>query len=214
MANAPLVVITGAPSSGKTTQVDKLLDAFGTHVQKLDLNRLLKSKVDEYPIIKQLIQKGKLKTQMPVEISAMILSEAIQNGESKFNLFYRGPASVEEAKAFPKPNLVIVLNMPDKETIIERVANRRVDETTGKTYHLVNDREEINRLGIRSRLTQRFGDDRELLSQRLKRYDEKMESVINYYQQTTQVAIVDGQRSVEEVFQEVYELVKSVFNTH
>lgn len=212
-----LVVITGPPSSGKTTQCDLLLDYLKNvqHItcEKIDLDKLLKVKQDQYPIIKQLRQQGKLKTKLPSHITREIMKDHLRQSNVDVMLFYRGPSTLEEAHVLPNPDIVIILDMSDRESMIQRAFMRRVDLQTGKTYNLVKDHDEIEKLGIRDRLTRRLGDDRELFTQRLERHEQRMHSIFAYYETTTKVVHIDGQRDYLHVFNDVKDTVLDLLST-
>jgi adenylate kinase family enzyme len=206
----PTVVMAGPPSSGKTTQCDMLhefLNNSNIKCEQLSVTQLIHDKQDQIPIIKELRMKGKLKTQLSTQITQQILEDHLRTCTSEVILFYRGPSTVEEALIFPKIDLLIVLEMKDREEMIQRVCMRRVDQQTGKTYHLIKDSAEIDRLGILDRLTCRFGDDRELFERRLDRHEQRMAPIIEHYRDITEVKFVDAQRDIEQVFADVRDLV-------
>ncbi len=156
--------------------------------------------------IQKLIQSGKLHSSVTLETietvwnyyyggekkKPQVTDECDENTsqgtvKTKLFLYYGGPSTVEEAsKLFIKPDLVIVLDCPNEQMLIDRVIHRRVDTVTGHTYHLINDRSLLQELGLlndRSRLRCRLGDDELLFRQRLMRYRKRSEPIIHFYEQ-------------------------------
>ncbi|KAL0482605.1 adenylate kinase [Acrasis kona] len=208
--NTPkIIVITGPPSSGKTTQCSLVLDEL-KYLHRLDFDKLLKSKQNEYPIIKELRDRGKLKSGIPADVVKSIFDEYVSNKtEEDAILFYRGPSTVDEAVLLPTPQLFIVLSI-DTNTAIQRASTRRVDEVSGVTYNLIHDEQKIKELGIAHRLKKRFGDDSDLLKARIERHKARMELIVEYYSNKTVVETINGNAPQKDITEKIIELVNKI----
>lgn len=107
------------------------------------------------------------------------------------------------------PNLFIVLQADENE-LLKRVTNRRIDPVSGETYHLINNPPKDEH--VRKRLICRIGDTKELFLARLKRYKERHEPVISFYEKMDLVRRIDAGKSMEEVFAECCKAIEEVIN--
>jgi adenylate kinase len=104
-------------------------------------------------------------------------------------------------------DLVIVLEIPEEETV-RRLSARRLDPETGKIYNLITDLppKEIDV----EKLTQREDDKPEAIRKRLSLYRERTEPLIEEMKKVIKVVEIDGQRSIEEISKEIVEVVEKL----
>lgn len=223
------IVLIGCPGSGKTTQCEKLVYHFTPdQCFKYEMGALLKqfceqqqvkeeeeeeSIVEAKQLINQLIKRGKLKTQVPVHVIETVWNHVLTHQvpkTTKICLYYGGPMTVEEAqRLIIKPHLVIVLECPSHaggdQILVDRVCHRRIDALTGKTYHLINDRhvlQQLNILNDSTRLRCRLGDDEMFFRQRLTRFKQRSEPILQFYEQVlgrSRVLRIDATQSVDHI---------------
>jgi adenylate kinase family enzyme len=236
------VVLMGCPGGGKTTQVEKLLELWDGISVQYEMGSLMKKYCSELGNttilgslsvdgdieetrnrrhIYELIQRGKLRTQTPVELIEMVWKRFISTLSPNIRLcvYYGGPGSLEEAKRMIfKPDLVLVLHTSerDEQILIDRVCHRRIDVLTGRTYHLINDRELLQELNIwdnAERLKCRLGDDEILFKQRLVRYRNRSEPIIQFYESVLgkdSVIRIDATQSREHVHNQIKHYVNQL----
>jgi adenylate kinase family enzyme len=230
------LVLMGSPGSGKTTQCDKLLSIYQNNSVKYEMGTLLKQYATEESIldnetkstITQLINVGKLKSQVPTEIIETVQKHYLNNHtlsqhKQTNNLFiyYNGPMTLQETqRCIIVPDIVIVLQCEDEGVLIDRVCNRRVDTVTGQTYHLVKDKDILTRMNIindKQRLRCRLGDDEILFRSRLGRYRKRSEPILEFYREqigSDNVIVINADQTEQVIHSQIVQLVnQKLFTT-
>lgn len=99
---------------------------------------------------------------------------------------------------------VVLIDVPD-DVLIDRLAGRLVHPGSGRAYHVVADPPE--RSGVDDATgepLEKRDDDREpVVRDRLRVYHEHAPKVVEHYRNRGQLIIVDGNRSVDQVFQAI-----------
>ena len=100
----------------------------------------------------------------------------------------------------------MLLDVP-REEVINRLSGRRVSLATGATYHVVNNPpDQEGRCDVDgSELIQRVDDRVEVVCERLFVYQGQTEPLIEYYRKRGILVEIDGQGSVQQVFDRVVE---------
>jgi adenylate kinase len=174
------VVLLGAPGSGKGTQADRIVAAFGLpHISTGDILRAAVAAGTQLGAqAQQYMQAGKL---VPDEVVIGITRERL--------------AELDELLAAAGRALthVIVLDVPEEE-LIERLSGRRTCRQCGKGYHIKFD--PPKQPGVcdvcGGELYQRADDNEETVRNRLVVYGEQTEPLIDYYARKGLVSTVSG----------------------
>jgi adenylate kinase len=168
------------------------------------------------------MDKGEL---LPDELVVDLIMTRLKEPDAQEGFILDGfPRTVPQAEALDdalkaadrKLTAVIVIEVPD-EDLIERLSGRRVNPTTGRTYHVKYDppkHEGVDDVDG-TKLIQRDDDKPETIANRLKVYHEQTSPVIGYYEaENTEnkalVRRVDGTREPDEVYRHIRALVATV----
>jgi adenylate kinase len=178
------IVLLGAPGSGKGTLAKQLKDKWGySLITTGDILRTEKNSDSEIgKQIKNLIGKGNL---VPDELINQIIEKEIPKTKEPFILdgFPRTVPQGEFLDKITDVNLVIYLEVTD-ETIQERILER------GKT----SGREDDQSVDI--------------IQRRIKQFKEETFPLIDFYKAKKVLTYVDGDQSIEEVFEMVENILR------
>ncbi len=177
------IILFGPPGSGKGTQSEKLIAAYG--LKHLSTGDLLRSEIaNKTPLgieAKTIMDKGQL---VPDEVVVGMISSALENNpQAKGFLFDGFPRTTAQSEALDKllklknTEIGVVLAMDvSEEELVKRLLNRGL--TSGRS-------DDTNETVIRARI---------------KEYQDKTTVVANYYGQFNKVVHLKGEGTVEEIF--------------
>lgn len=177
------LILFGPPGSGKGTQSEKLMAKFG--LKHLSTGDLLRSEIANQTILgleaKKLMDQGQL---VPDEVViGMIRSALANNPQAKGFLFDGFPRTRAQSEALDALlatynaaiNVVLALQVSEEE-LIKRLLNRGL--TSGRSD---DSKEDV----IRARIIE---------------YHSKTSAVADYYNQFKKVVLVQGEGTVDEIF--------------
>ena len=177
------IILFGPPGSGKGTQSEKLIAAYG--LIHLSTGDLLRSEIKKQTPLgleaKSIMDRGQL---VPDEVVVGMISSALEaNPQAKGFLFDGFPRTVAQSEALDKLlklknteiGVVLALDVSEEE-LVKRLLNRGL--TSGRS-------DDNNEAVVRARIIE---------------YHEKTSVVANYYSQFDKVVHVKGEGSVEEIF--------------
>ena len=177
------IILFGPPGSGKGTQSEKLITAYG--LKHLSTGDLLRSEISRQTPLgleaKSIMDRGQL---VPDEVVVGLISSALEsNPEAKGFLFDGFPRTVAQSEALDKLlhlknteiGVVLALEVGEEE-LVGRLLNRGL--TSGRS-------DDTNESVIRARI---------------KEYQDKTTVVADYYSRYSKVVKVKGEGSVEEIF--------------
>ena len=212
------LVIFGPPGAGKGTQSKYILSKYNLY--QLSTGELLRNE-----IIK--------KTKIGVEISAkmnsgqlvsdQIVSDLIETFISNINyknrLIFDGyPRNEYQAnnlnnllkKYDQKIDLVLKLNV-SLDVIKKRIAGRSVCTICGKIYNEFFNPAPTNTDCCASKFLQKRSDDTlDVAISRYKTYEKNIEPVINFYQESKLLKVINGETSIGEISNEISALIDSI----
>lgn len=203
------LVLLGSPGAGKGTQVERLKS-------KLDLVQigtgdLLREAVKERTLLGQkaenLIKEGKL---VPDDVVIELLENRIKEEKKGFildgfprNLFQA--KKLDEILKRENKRLALVINLEVKESVvIERLSSRLVCSGCGRIYskeNLGNSSSTCSVCG--ASLFQRDDDNAEVIKERIRIYLKHIYPLIDYYRKKKVLYNVQGEKSAQEVCQEI-----------
>jgi adenylate kinase len=205
-ASGVRLVLLGKPGAGKGTQAALLSQHYGVeHLSTGDVFRAAVAQGTPTGLeVKHYMDTGEL---VPDEIVIRVVDEHFAAGgplEDGFILdgFPRTLVQAEELEqvlADHPLDLVLDIEVPT-ETILDRIAGRRVCANCGATYH-VNNRPEVNWTCdvCGGEVVQRDDDTEEAVAKRLEVYARQTVPIIDFYRNLGKLVVVDGVGNGDEV---------------
>lgn len=180
------LVLVGIQGAGKSTQGNLLAEKYGIpylssgHV----FREMAKEKTSLGRFLKETLNAGFL---VPDEKTVDIVMEYLSKPEYNNGFILDGfPRTVPQAEAFQQftkgKEITILIDVSDKEALW-RISGR------------VSDREDETLQAIRKRINL---------------FHEKTSKVLDYYAERKHLAVVDGEKTVEEVFDQIIEKIESI----
>ncbi|MDP6415887.1 MAG: adenylate kinase [Gammaproteobacteria bacterium] len=196
---ATYLVMIGPPGAGKGTQASRLSEKLGlAHVSTGDIFRdNIRNKTELGTRVKELLENGTL---VPDELTIALVRDRLQQPDCRTGAVLDGfPRTPAQAAALDsmlayqglRVNVAPYISLDD-EAVIERLAGRRTDRRTGKTYHLKFDPPPAD-----AELEQRPDDNEETVQHRLGEYYENTAPLLDYYSERGVLQQFDGELSID-----------------
>ncbi|NOQ96632.1 MAG: adenylate kinase [Calditrichae bacterium] len=211
------LILFGAPGVGKGTQAKLISKNF--NIPQISTGEMLRDAVkDETDLGKKaslLMNQGKL---VPDEIMLELIKERISHQDCETGFILDGfPRTIAQAKGLDKlfyelqlPDVICIeINVPDEE-IINRLVSRRLCEQCGTDYNLITNPPPENMRCDKcgGNIIQRKDDSEETISNRLNVYLAQTAPLKEYYQRKGAFFSIDGLRSIEEVRDDIFGILK------
>ena len=218
-----IIIMLGAPGTGKGTVAGKLQDKLGfTQVSTGDIFRKnIKEGTELGKLADSYISKGNL---VPDDVTIKIIEDRLNEPDVENGIILDGfPRTVKQAEVLDKiltkkgkkVDKVINLTTPEEE-IIERIVNRRVcsNQECKAIYNIVLNPPKVegkcDKCG--SELVTRKDDNEETVRARLKNYFEQTAPLVEYYENkgnlVTEVVSKSINRLGEDVANDIVEQLK------
>ncbi len=210
----PILLIFGPIGSGKGTQAELLVEAFG--IVHITLGDLLREQVaangPNAQIIQEYMSKGDL---VPFDIVDEIVRQRLENPDVEKGMVFDGyPRALPQAKTLVKMlaakgkkiSKVISIKL-DTNLIIERLNNRRTCPKCRSIYNVVSDPPKVAGICDKcgTKLIQRTDDlELEAIHERMKVYMEETLPVLKYFGEMDLVEEFDGSLSINELHDKIY----------
>lgn len=204
------IILLGPQGSGKGTQARLICEKFklnyfesGAYLRKIaERNETVKSALASG----QFVPDKEMTSYLTAFLDAKhlyndILFDGFPRNQDQY-LFLKGWLIQKQVKI----DLGIVLEISEKETI-RRLEGRRLDPETGKIYNLITDSLPID-IDL-SKLIQREDDRPEAINKRLELYKINTEKLISEMEKDTKIIRVNGERAVDEIFNELVEIINN-----
>lgn len=206
------IVLMGPPGAGKGTQAERIAKKFELlHISTGDMFReAVKEGTTMGKKAKEYMDKGTL---VPDEIVVGIVKERLSKPDCAGGVLLDGfPRTVEQAEALDEVmrelgmDLDAVLSIDvDEEELVTRLTGRRVCSNCGTTYHIKFNPPKVRNIcdHCGGELYQRGDDTVETVKERLDVYKKQTFPLIEYYQRKGLFISVDGNKDIDQVFEEV-----------
>jgi len=212
------IVLLGAPGSGKGTQSQLLVQAYGVpQISTGDLLREAVSKATELGRkAKAAMDAGKLVDDDTV--LGMIRERLAQPDAQKGFILDGFPRNIVQAEALETLleelghplQAVILLNL-DLGILFKRLTGRRICEGCGRVFNIYSSPAgtppHCDKCGDKSRLIQRPDDKEEVIGKRLEVFEAQTKPLIKHYEQRGLLRIVDADAQVQSVFKSIQSAV-------
>ncbi len=195
------IVLLGAPASGKGTQANELVRAFG--VPKISTGDMLRAALAAgTPLGKEAERYMNAGQLVPDSVVIGLVEERTAQPDASNGFILDGfPRTVPQAEALgdllarkgTPLDAVIQIDVP-RELLMERATLRRTDKRTGQIYHL-----KYNPPPQGAELEHRADDQEETVKKRLDQYDAMTAALLPYYQKLGILSRVDGVGEPSEV---------------
>ena len=195
------LILLGAPGAGKGTQADIIKKTLG--IPTISTGNILRAAVKNGTPTglkaKEYMDAGKL---VPDEVIIGIINERLQEPDCAGGYILDGvPRTIAQAEALEQAGIrfdaVVALEVPD-EKIVDRMGGRRVCESCGASYHVVNippKKEGVCDV-CGGALKQRKDDDPETVKDRLAVYHKETEPLKDFYESRGILKTVEDQPTV------------------
>ncbi len=207
----PLVILIGAPGSGKGTQAVKLVEAYGiTHISTGDMLRAeMKKESAIGKEAKKYIDQGQL---VPDSVIISMLKERMNEKDCEKGVLLDGfPRTVSQAKTLQEMvqstygTKVLFLDVDD-ESVVKRISGRRSCPSCGSVYHVsFNPPQKENICDKCSTgLVTRNDDTESTVRARLNVFHEQTAPVVSFYKDLGVLTVINGEQSPEQVTKDTF----------
>jgi adenylate kinase len=214
------IVLLGAPGSGKGTQSQLLVKAYGIpQISTGDLLRDAVSKGTELGLrAKSAMDSGKLVDDATV---LGMIRERIGRPDAAKGFILDGfPRNIAQAEALEKmlgalgtPLESVVLMNLDLGILFKRLTGRRICQVCGRVFNVYTSppgaAAHSKECGDAHQLIQRPDDKEEVIGKRLEVYEAQTKPLIKYYEAAGLLRIVDADAAVDTVFKGIERAVRA-----
>ncbi|WP_249872559.1 adenylate kinase [Oceanobacillus saliphilus] len=210
------LILMGLPGAGKGTQAEKINEKYNIpHISTGDMFRLaIKEGTDLGMKAKEYMDQGDL---VPDEVTIGIVKERLSKPDCANGFLLDGfPRTIAQAEALQQLltdldrsiDHVLHVDVPEKN-LVERLTGRRICPTCGTTYHVVYNPPKEEGICDKdgSQLIQRDDDQPETVKKRLSVNIEQTQPLLDFYQDKGYLVKVNGDRDIEEVFQDIQSIL-------
>ena len=211
------LVLLGPPGSGKGTQAEKIAKEFNLKVFSTG-NILRQLAKEETPLgrkIKEILRRGEL---VPEEIMVEILADFLTKEKREGILFDGYPRNLEQAKILTSHleklggvSLAIYLKVRSG-VVAKRLGSRRICPNCGAVYNLETKPPKRENVcdSCGSRLVCREDEKPAAIRKRLAVFEEQTLPVLEFFKKEGNLVTIDGEVSIEAVYQEIKEEIKKL----
>lgn len=211
------IVFIGLPGAGKGTQAARIVEGYGiAHLSTGDMFRAAVAEGTELGLkAKQYMDQGQL---VPDDVTIGIVRETLSKPDYQKGFLLDGfPRTVPQARALDDilDSLATTLDHViyievSREALVERLTGRRVCRQCGASYHIAF--RPPKREGIcdvcGGELYQRSDDTPETVGKRLDVNLRQVDALLDYYETKGLVRRVEGERPIDEVYQQIQEILR------
>lgn len=206
------IILLGPPGAGKGTQAAGIVEKYNIpHISTGDIFRKnIKEGTELGKKAKEYMDQGLL---VPDELTVGLVTDRISQKDCENGFMLDGfPRNVSQAKHLDEflqnANISLdkVVNIEvDKSILVERAVGRRICKSCGATYHVeFNPPKESGVCDVcGGELYQRADDTEETVSKRIQVYLDETKPLVNYYSEQGIIANINGQQSIEKVFDDI-----------
>jgi adenylate kinase len=203
------LIFIGAPGSGKGTQAAKFVSERNfKHISTGDLLRAEIAKKSALGLeVKKVMDEGSLVSD---ELVIRLLQANVELQKSQY-IFDGYPRNIAQAQTLDKEVLkgsvsIAVYFEIDKNRLVERLTNRRTCKDCSAIYNLISKQPKITGVCDQcggTNLVQRPDDKEEVITNRLKVFEDAISPVLKYYQDLNRLMKVDAEKSPDVIYSQI-----------
>ena len=212
------IILLGPPGGGKGTQSKLLVSKF--NIPQISTGDILREHVKNKSELgikaNSYMQNGEL---VPDNLILNMIKFRLKEEDCKTGYILDGfPRTIPQAEGLDnilenlnqKLDKIVVLEVKD-EDIIERMSGRRMHIESGRVYHIKFNPPKNEGLDdiTNEKLTIRKDDQPETVKKRLMIYHETTKPLIEYYTSKNIVSSINGNKSIEDIHNEIIETIKN-----
>ena len=203
------IILLGAPGCGKGTQAAKICEKYAVpHISTGDIFREnIKNQTPLGIKVKSIMDEGNL---CPDDVTLELVKDRLSKEDCKNGYLLDGfPRNLVQAKLFEEidqPTDVVLIDV-ETSKIEKRITGRRSCQGCGGSFHIdfIGEAQVCPVCG--GKLFIRKDDGPKVIKERLKVYRENTEPLIDFYNSKGVLRSVDGDKSVDEVFEEIVKVL-------
>jgi adenylate kinase len=213
------IALIGPSLAGKGTQADKLIPEFDLlHIAAGDIFReSLENQTALGVLAQKYMDQGEL---VPDDVVEAMVEEFVRKADPKKGILFDGfPRTMYQAKflddllkeAGRELDAIIYLKV-SKDEVIKRLPGRVICRKCQSPFHKVDNPFQLCAYNAcqGEHLYQRDDDNPETIRARLRVFHREAATLIDYYQQSGKLIIVDGERNIEQVHGEIMAALEAV----
>ncbi len=201
-----IIVLLGAPGSGKGTLSSRLKNELGyVHLSTGDMFRkILKSGTELGNKINAIIQSGKLVSD---DLTNELVKQELSNVHADKIVLDGYPRTVEQAQfldSIAKVDKVVLIDIKN-DVVIKRILGRRMCPKCNSIYNIYFNQPKVeNKCDLDGEtLITRKDDNEESVIKRLAVYDSQTKPLIDYYDRRHILVKYDGNKSIDPIFEAI-----------
>jgi adenylate kinase len=208
------LILLGAPGAGKGTQAEIICAKL--NIPTISTGNILRAAVKEGTEMglkaKSFMDAGAL---VPDDVIIGILKDRLTADDCANGFILDGvPRTLAQAEAIERMGIRIdkALELAvEDQTIIDRMSGRRVCESCGASYHVVNKPSKVEGVcdACGGKLVIRKDDEPATVLDRLKAYHAQTEPLVEFYRERGKLAVVENQPTIEATTVEVMKALEA-----
>ena len=206
------LILLGAPGAGKGTQAELLVKALS--IPAISTGNMLRDAMNHNtPLgeqVRQIMDSGML---VPDDVVMDLVSRRVERDDCKKGFILDGvPRTLSQAEAIDAAGITVdyVISIEIDDAVIEsRMTGRRVCPKCGASYHIVNNRPNIEGIcnNCGSELTIRKDDAPETVRGRLELYHSRTEVLKSYYAAQGKLVLIQGDQSITDTHRDILKAI-------
>jgi adenylate kinase len=206
VSSGPRLVLLGKQGAGKGTQAARLAEHFGIpHLATGDMLRAAAAAGTAIGLeAERYMDAGEL---VPDEIVFGVVEANLTGDELTDGFVLDGfprtdSQAIELERVLDGRPLDVVINLAvSTESVLDRIAGRRVCEDCGATYHVnMPPKRDWICDACGGKVVQRSDDTEEAVMRRLELYEQETVPIIDFYRELGKLEVVDGEGDGDDVF--------------
>ena len=202
------LILLGAPGAGKGTQAELLVKALS--IPAISTGNMLRDAVNHStPLgeqVRHIMDSGML---VPDHVVMDLVTNRISRPDCENGFILDGvPRTLSQAEAIDAAGITIdyVISIEVEDSVIEsRMTGRRVCPKCGASYHIMNNRPNVEGIcnNCSTELTIRKDDAPETVRGRLELYHARTEVLKAFYEKQGKLRLVSGNQSITDICRDI-----------